>query len=362
MPMHQGLTDVPKSPWAYFSRIRMVCMHAAKGKTYDNYYKLVDTGDLYLGRENSLQVLRVLTSSPAIQAVGQSNSSQRLVVINPLEWSPVTNSSSGNPIGGTNTIATPPGLPDFVRARWGDFLSTLYRKLGAIDGNPWVLPGGDVAWIQEAFDRVYYGSGYKVKLGCPVYIKAKDRLNDKRSYFGRRAIAVVDTLFRTEEYVGKSRQIAKFAKDALRDDGPGIWGVPAPSGLKKTDQGYVPPDEVFASPYVIAVFAPFIKSAAGSAYNYGYAGAALALTMTALERAWMKWITGVKVEDNTPFSREHVSVLFDDYYKSVSSLSPRRWKVIMEKVGVYNAEDAPLPATASTLEANRHQLFIPSSP
>ncbi|KAK6991877.1 hypothetical protein R3P38DRAFT_2803566 [Favolaschia claudopus] len=55
-----------RNPWAYFSRIRMVCMHAAKGKTYDNYYKLVDTGDLYLGRENSLQVLRVLTSSPAI--------------------------------------------------------------------------------------------------------------------------------------------------------------------------------------------------------------------------------------------------------------------------------------------------------
>ncbi|KAK6975109.1 hypothetical protein R3P38DRAFT_3238004 [Favolaschia claudopus] len=76
----------PRSPWARFLGSGMVRMHAAKGKTYDNYYKLVDTGDLYLGRENSPQVLRVLTSSPAIQTVGQSNGSQRLVVIDPLEW------------------------------------------------------------------------------------------------------------------------------------------------------------------------------------------------------------------------------------------------------------------------------------
>jgi hypothetical protein len=37
---------------------------------------------------------------------------------------------------------------------------------------------------------------------------------------------------------------------------------------------------VFTSDHVIKVYAPFIKSAAGSVYNYGYTGAALALSLT----------------------------------------------------------------------------------
>jgi hypothetical protein len=81
-----------------------------------------------------------------------------------------------------------------------------------------------------------------------------------------------------------------------------------------------------------------------------------------LERAWLKHITGSKVNDGTPLSREQVSTLFGDYHKSVGKLTPRRWNLILEKCHAYNLQDAPVPTTASTMEANRHQLFIPSSP
>jgi hypothetical protein len=76
----------------------------------------------------------------------------------------------------------------------------------------------------------------------------------------------------------------------------------------------------------------------------------------------MRYITGYKVEDGLPFSREQVSTLVEDYYKSVDALTPRRWKLILDRCQAYNLEDAPVPLSASTMEANRHQLFIPSSP
>ncbi|KAF8200519.1 hypothetical protein K438DRAFT_1819271 [Mycena galopus ATCC 62051] len=271
-------------------------------------------------------------------------------------------SSTGNSVshssGGGST-----SVPAFVQARWvSDFLPTLYHALGGIKGNSWDLPGGDVDFIQDVFDHVYIGSGYQVTLGCPVFLKAKDRLNEKRSFFGKRGVVVVDALFQSKEFVGDTKKIARYARWALRDDGVGIWGTPAPQGVKQSEPGYTKPEDVFTSDHVIATYAPFVKAATGTVHDYGNTGAALALALTGLERGWMKYLTGTKIDDSSQFSREHVGTLVDDYYTSVSKLSERRWGLILAKCQAYNAQDTPVPVSASTMEANRHQLFIPSSP
>jgi hypothetical protein len=69
-------------------------------------------------------------------------------------------------------------------------------------------------------------------------LQAKDRLNDKRSYFGRRSDTVVDAKFHEEDFIGNAKKIAKYAKYTLRDDGPGIWGTPAPAHAKRGEPGY----------------------------------------------------------------------------------------------------------------------------
>jgi hypothetical protein len=87
-----------------------------------------------------------------------------------ISSAPVTGNSSFTSGGGGTT-----SIPDYAQARWtADFLPTLYSKLGAVEGNnPWDLPGGDVQWIQEVYDRVYPNSGYKITLGCPVFAKVR---------------------------------------------------------------------------------------------------------------------------------------------------------------------------------------------
>ncbi|KAJ6609899.1 hypothetical protein B0H10DRAFT_1812773, partial [Mycena sp. CBHHK59/15] len=245
-------------------------------------------------------------------------------------------------------------LPAFVQARWtSDYLPTLYAGIGSAE-KPWELPGGDIGFIQEVFDYVYPGSEYRVRSGCPVYVK--------RSSFGRRAITVVDAFFQTEKYVGKPEKIAKYAKRALRDDGPGLWEVAAPSGVERGDPRYRVPEGIFLSDHVTNVFAPFAKSAAGTMHTWGPLRGGLAMTAAGLERSWMRYTTGFKVDDGSKFSREQVSELVDDYGGSVASLSTRRWRLITDKCRVKNTEEAAVPVSALTMSANRRNLFLPSSP
>ncbi|KAJ7080031.1 hypothetical protein B0H15DRAFT_804274 [Mycena belliarum] len=275
---------------------------------------------------------------------------------------------AGNPVpgggsgGGGGGVAFVTGVPAFAQARWVQhFLPTVHAAIGAL-ANPWDLPGGDVKFIQDVFSQVYYDSDYRVTLGCPVYQKTKDRINDKRSYFGRRAQAVIDIYMQGEEFLGKPKKVARYAKYALRDDGPSIWGIPAPAGIKKGEPGYTNPDDIFTSEHVVNVYAPYLKAAAGTVYNYGYARGALAMTLTGLERGWMKYLTGVKVDDGSQFSRDQVSVLVAEYYKSVDSLTPRRWKLILRKCAEKNQADVAMPLSASSMEPHRGALFTPSSP
>ncbi|KAJ7446242.1 hypothetical protein B0H11DRAFT_2421105 [Mycena galericulata] len=286
---------------------------------------------------------------------------QRGRVGTPITTGTVTPATNVGNSGG-NTGGGPTGIPNYAQARWvSDYLPTLAAKLGTLE-NMWDLPQGDVDFVQGVWDRVYPLSGYKVTLGCPVYLKAKDRINDRRSFFGKRGLAVVDAFFQQKEFVGNTKMIARYAKYALRDDGPCIWGTPAPAGVKRGEPGYTTPEDVFTSDHVVNVFAPFIKATAGTVYNYGYFRGGLAMTLTGLERAFIMYLTGTKVNDGSPFSREQVSTLVGDYYKSVDSLSNRRWKLIMDKCRAKNLEDVAVPLSASTMESNRHQLFTPSSP
>lgn len=71
-----------------------------------------------------------------------------------------------------------------------------------------------------------------------ILFQTKDRLNEKRSSFGMRGKSVPDAFLATADYIGNPKQIAKYAKYALRDDGPNIWGTPAPQGLRRGEPGY----------------------------------------------------------------------------------------------------------------------------
>ncbi|KAH9959509.1 hypothetical protein BGW80DRAFT_1256435 [Lactifluus volemus] len=271
-------------------------------------------------------------------------------------------STSGSP-GDSDTSQF---LPKFARSAWVTrFLPTLYAYLGSLN-KPWELsePGSDeVQTIQMLIDIVYPQSGYKVQLNDKIYNMAKNRINDKRAYFGRQAIKVVATHFNSPEFAGNHVAIAKYASWATRHNGPGIWKVPTPVDCTYPEDSiyYIKPREIFQSPFVISVLTSFIKWCKGSCFDFGYPKGALGMAAGGVERAFLMYKTG-KQEDIGNYTREKMGGMIDDYIVSAEGLSKRRWMRILESCGAQFQQDQDIHVEAPSMERKRQILHEPSSP
>jgi hypothetical protein len=158
------------------------------------------------------------------------------------------------------------GLPEFARSAWvSRFLPTLYAFLGSLE-RPWELSeqgSDDVKEIQKLINVVYPGSGYKVTLNDRIYsmvivafritiyhsyitcvhLQTKGRINERRTYFGRQAIKIVETFLRSRDFADNYGHIsvAEYALWATRPNGPGIWEIPTPINctVKETSPHYI---------------------------------------------------------------------------------------------------------------------------
>ncbi|KAH9988441.1 hypothetical protein BJV74DRAFT_885329 [Russula compacta] len=202
------------------------------------------------------------------------------------------------------------GLPMFARVKWStSFLPTLYCRLGSAK-NPW-KPYKDgssmLDMIQEILDMVYPNSGYHVRIGDKIYSMAKDRLNEKRTYFGREAIKIVTSFFNTRTMV--LEYLVAYTHDCT---------VP----IDHPD--YVKPEDLFESRFVVDLVSPFIKWCEGSCHDYGRLEGAYAMAAAGIERAFGMYHTGERV-DVRQFSWELVGEMIDDYVHCATIMSQRHW-------------------------------------
>jgi hypothetical protein len=72
-------------------------------------------------------------------------------------------------------------------------------------------------------------------------MQAKGRLNEKRSFFGREAVKIITEFFNGAGYANKPKAIAKYARWAVRGDGPGLFSEPTPIEcvVPKGTNGYI---------------------------------------------------------------------------------------------------------------------------
>lgn len=157
-------------------------------------------------------------------------------------------------------------LPAFIQNVWKTrYLPTLNHCLGS-SKQPWDLATvtGEKATLtdtfQEVLDAAIPGNGYKVdsrdKISIMVQvflcvvlfqglylhgIQSKQRLDDKRAFFGRQALKVVGEHFKTKPFIDNPEAIAKYATWAARKNGPGIFAVPTPIDciVNKTSPDYI---------------------------------------------------------------------------------------------------------------------------
>jgi hypothetical protein len=72
-------------------------------------------------------------------------------------------------------------------------------------------------------------------------MQAKGRLNEKRAFFGREGIKIVTDFFKGDSYTNNPKAIAKYAKWAVRGNGPALFSGPTPVEciVSQGTQGYI---------------------------------------------------------------------------------------------------------------------------
>ncbi|KAJ7473659.1 hypothetical protein B0H11DRAFT_2236488 [Mycena galericulata] len=253
-------------------------------------------------------------------------------------------------------------IPPFINGLWRSHLiPTLNARLGS-SHKPW--EEGDLQSIQDVFNVVY--PGYKLTISSQVFTKARDRVYDRRTWFGGQATEIVFSFFQEDQFTDAKDPhvaIAAYANYALRPDGPMLWKEPAPENLAPTDDGYTKPGGLFESLFMISLMSSFVKHIGGSSKNYGHLYGAIGLAAAALERAFSMFTTGELVVNETQFSRENVSDIVNDYISTAERLSDRRWDSIMEAYGAsLKKKAAVMSVNASSMQSKRRDLYVPSSP
>ncbi|KAH9979672.1 hypothetical protein BJV74DRAFT_780142, partial [Russula compacta] len=180
------------------------------------------------------------------------------------------------------TTGTLDDLPNWAKASWStSFLPTLYAHLSVAckPFQPYAKGSNLLVTIQEITDIVYLGSGYRVGLTDKIYTMAWDCLNKKHSYFGTKAIKVVKEFFKGDKYASNQKAITKYMQWATRDNGPGIFGNPAPidSDAKWGHPEYIVRQRYLQSKFIIDLVLPFLKWCENSSKNYGRPVGALAM-------------------------------------------------------------------------------------
>ncbi|KAJ7219595.1 hypothetical protein GGX14DRAFT_390112 [Mycena pura] len=251
-------------------------------------------------------------------------------------------------------------IPSEVAAYWdGAFIPTLLSVLGC-SLEPWLIKPRD---IESAFIAVYPNVKYDIKnMGNPLMKKARDRLNNGRSWIGSHAIAIVTRHFQGKPFTDlptdkREAAIAKYATYALTPQGPMLFAHPAP----ENDPDALP-SGFCQSTFVIDILSAFLKKTAHSCKNYGYPIGAVCLIAAALERAFSMYTTGQLAEEAPQFSQDNVGGVVEDYLDNIKRFSDRKWVTIMQLCGVPSKADETLAVASPSLQARRRTLYVPSSP
>ncbi|KAF8480609.1 hypothetical protein F5888DRAFT_1825718 [Russula emetica] len=262
-------------------------------------------------------------------------------------------------------VANPPfdisTLPEFARTNWSThFLPTLYDCLGC-SHDPFVIGSDIVKPIQAVVNAAYPGSGYRVLANDRLVVMAKGRLHEKRAFFGREAIKIVSDFFKDDAYANKPKATAKYAKWAIRGNGPALFGKPTPVEcmIPKGTNGYVEPDGIFESTFIIQLLSQYLKWCTGSCHDYGHPIGALSMAAAGIERAFVMFATGTRT-DVGQFSKDVVGTLVGDYLYLATRLTDRRWDLIAELCSGLKEKSTSLTHAVQS-QVNRRTLYEPSS-
>ncbi|KAM6491866.1 hypothetical protein JOM56_012725 [Amanita muscaria] len=270
-------------------------------------------------------------------------------------------------------------LPNWITIGWRkQYLPTLYYTL-TTSTQPFsdFAKGADnfLPTVQQVINSVYPMAKYKVTPGDAIYTTSLKRLNEFKSKLGREARSTIQKYIEHKFDERDFEGIQEWATYALRPNGPAWHTKPTPieCTVKRNAPGYIQEHGFCESKFIIntmSVFCKLIAGTSGLGEDTKYPVGLLGLTLTALERALRSYTEynpkSKKWGTLNDFSNENWSGTLSGWMANIERLSARRWDSILALCDVTKTKKKELCAKYegdfSLLEANRSQIYIPSSP
>ncbi|KAG7092850.1 hypothetical protein E1B28_009164 [Marasmius oreades] len=227
--------------------------------------------------------------------------------------------------------------------------------------------------IQEVVDAVYIDEEYTVdgSKDDAIYHIAYDRVREKISGIGRYTLTLVKQHFEQQYYKNKPTRIRKYAKWAMKPNGPGICEEPAPqplSSLSSSDPLYQKARGICLSPFMVDTMKEFIRHGAGSVEYHGNFIGLVALSAAAVTRAFRMYsIDGIFTKSaGSDFAEVYWNDVVLSFIASAKTFSRNQWQRIRDKLGVAEGESDlghPIqPKVEVSFYDTVAELYTPSSP
>ncbi|KAF5361178.1 hypothetical protein D9758_009060 [Tetrapyrgos nigripes] len=202
----------------------------------------------------------------------------------------------------TSSVGTDSPIPTSAVVAIPNINDGVWKKRGCDTFNALLFastdPFGEFAKSSESFLLAcqsavpkLWNSEYKVVRGDAIFKLGYNKIIDKRSDIGQKAMAVVNDFFAQKEYANQPILIREYARWALHYNGPLLYAQPGAPNTDESAKGS------WLSPHIINVIKTSLPCCEKSVIPVGIPVGLLGLAAAGLERAFCLYRTGYKATD-----------------------------------------------------------------
>ncbi|KAJ6611644.1 hypothetical protein B0H10DRAFT_2223807 [Mycena sp. CBHHK59/15] len=276
------------------------------------------------------------------------------------------------------------GLPALVGPTWETLAlpalySALYRSsdpmIFATKGETAVSEGVALKAIRDKIDKIYPGNTLPTFLWNDVLLSwAVSRVREHRTLVIQTCLSVIDAFFKTEEYLGKPAAIMKYAKYALRVDGPAFWKIPTPESCPRDPKApeYIKPQGYMESPMMIQIASVFLKNGEltlpterdDASYDAsGLPVGLFGLMAGGLERGFKLYSQTSRREESVPvFKAKTHNTAIRVYVSNIERFTISRWTSLLTALGPTTVITTAPEVIDDELDGCREYAYVASSP
>ncbi|KAJ7469897.1 hypothetical protein B0H11DRAFT_2323047 [Mycena galericulata] len=274
------------------------------------------------------------------------------------------------------------GLPALVGGTWDSrFLPAAYDALYrswepmtfAAKGETAASEKVAVNAIQDILDEVHPGNTLKLVWGDQICKRVINRIRERRSLIGQTALENVNAFFRTKHFLEQPGVIRKYARYAVRPDGPGFFKEPTPENCPPNPraEGYIKPTGYLESPLMIQTVSVFLKNneyhlpkqKADGTYDFsGLPAGLFGIAAAGVERALTAYTVNGICGTVPKFTRAAAGTAILAYMSNIDRFTVSRWESLLTAAGNAPTSSDVAETSEAVLDGLREYAYVASSP